>query len=57
MQIEESTIWVEARFVTRGFSQEEGIDYEETFEPVAIYTSIRTALSLASKMKWKLQPL
>ena len=28
-----------AIFFTRGFSQKEGIDYEETFAPVARYTS------------------
>jgi hypothetical protein len=43
-----------SRFVTRGFSQKEVIDYEETFAPVARYTSIGTIIALASKMKWKL---
>ena len=37
-----------ARFVARSFSQKEGIDYEETFAPVARYTSIRTILALAT---------
>ena len=46
-----------ARFVARGFSQKEGIDYEETFAPVARYTSIRTILALASNMKWKLHQM
>ena len=45
------------RFVAQGFSQKEGIDYEETFAPVARYTSIRTILSLASNMKWKLHQM
>ena len=42
-----------ARFVARGFSQKEGIDYEETFAPVARYTSIRAILAIAAVMKWK----
>jgi hypothetical protein len=46
-----------SRFVARGFSQKEGIDYEETFAPVAIYTSIRTILALEAKMKWKLHQM
>jgi hypothetical protein len=42
-----------ARFVARGFSQKEGIDYEETFAPVARYTLISAALAIAAVMKWK----
>jgi hypothetical protein len=43
-----------AKFVARGFTQKEGIDYEETFAPVAKYTSIRTIISLSSILGWKL---
>jgi hypothetical protein len=43
-----------ARFVACGFSQKEGINYEETFTPMARYTLIRTIIALAAKMKWKL---
>ena len=46
-----------ARFVARGFSQKEGIDYEETFALVAKYTSIRSVLSLAVVMKWKIHQM
>jgi hypothetical protein len=45
------------RFVTCGFSQKEGIDYEETFAHVARYTSIRTIISLVANMKWKLHQM
>jgi hypothetical protein len=48
---------IKARFVARGFSQKEGIDYEETFALVARYTSIRTIIALAAKMKWKLHQM
>ena len=43
-----------ARFVARGFSQMEGIDYEETFALVARYTSIRTIIALVASMGWRL---
>jgi hypothetical protein len=43
-----------ASFVARGFSQKEGIDYEETFAPMLRYTSIRTTLVIAVVMKWKI---
>ena len=51
---DESIEKYKARFVARGFSQKEGIDYEETFAPVARYTSIRAIMALASMMKWDL---
>jgi hypothetical protein len=38
------------RFVARGFSQVEGIDYEETFSHVARYTSIWMIISPATSM-------
>ena len=43
-----------ARFVARGLSQKEGIHYEETFAPIARYTSIRAIISLASVLGWRL---
>ena len=43
--------------MARGFSQKEGIDYEETFAPVARYTSIKTIMALASMMKWDLHQM
>jgi hypothetical protein len=45
------------RFVACGFSQKKGIDYEETFGLVSRYTSIRTIIALATKMKWKLHQM
>ena len=39
-----------ARFVAKGLSQKQGIDYEETFAPVSRYTSIRTIMALYSMM-------
>jgi hypothetical protein len=43
-----------ARFVARGFSQVEGVDYFETFAPVARFTSIRATIALAAQKGWKI---
>ena len=42
-----------ARFVARGFSQKDKINYEEMFDPLERYTSIRAFMALVAKMKWK----
>ena len=46
-----------ARFVARGFSQVEGIDYDETFALVARYTSIRALISIVAEMGWKIHQM
>ena len=51
---DESVDKFKARFLARGFSQKEGIDYHEIFAPVARYTSIRTIIAIAASKKWKL---
>ena len=46
-----------ARFLARGFTQKEGINYKETFSLVARYTSIRTIIALASILGWKIHQM
>jgi hypothetical protein len=46
-----------ARFVARGFSQQEGESYDEMFAPVTRYTSIRAIISLAASMGWSLHQM
>ncbi|GAB9477791.1 Integrase catalytic core protein, partial [Globisporangium polare] len=40
-----------ARLVAKGFLQKYGVDFEETFAPVAKFTSIRIILSIAAQYK------
>ena len=44
-----------ARLVVKGFTQQYGVDFEETFAPVARQETIRMALSLAASKGWTVQ--
>jgi hypothetical protein len=46
-----------ARFVAKGFSQVEGIDYDETFVPIARYSSVRVILAISAPMGWKVHQM
>jgi hypothetical protein len=46
-----------ARFVASGFSRIEGIDYDETFAPVARYSSIRSIFALSAQMGWRIHQM
>eukprot|EP00253_Pinus_taeda_P031426 PITA_31426 len=42
-----------ARLVVKGYKQQYGRDYEETFAPVARMETVRAMLSIAAQNKWK----
>ena len=48
---------LKARLVARGFTQTYGLDYQETFAPVAKLNTIRVLLSVAANLEWPLHQL
>jgi hypothetical protein len=46
-----------ARLIARGFQQEQGRDYDETFAPVAHMTTIHTLLVVAFVREWSISQL
>ena len=48
-----SPLKYEAIMVSKGYSQVHGIDYNETFAPVANMDSIRLALAIAASKHWE----
>lgn len=41
-----------ARLVAKGYAQHLGIDYDDTFAPIACMATIQTILALVGKKRW-----
>jgi hypothetical protein len=46
-----------AHWVLRGFSQEQGVDFDETFSPVVKQAMVRVVLSISLSLKWETHQL
>jgi Reverse transcriptase (RNA-dependent DNA polymerase) len=46
-----------ARLVAKGFTQTYGVDYQETFAPVAKMNTVRILLSVATNLGWNLSQM
>ena len=46
-----------ARLVVKGYAQTYGIDYEETFSPVARMATVRAVIAMAASKGWSLHQM
>ena len=49
--------WLKARLVILGNHQTEGVDYTQTFAPVAKMVTVRVFLAIAAAMNWEVHQM
>ncbi|KAL2250907.1 UNVERIFIED_CONTAM: Retrovirus-related Pol polyprotein from transposon TNT 1-94 [Sesamum indicum] len=54
---QENPLKFKGRLVAKGFTQKEGIDYNEIFSPVVKYTTVRIMLALVAHFDWELKQM
>ncbi|KAL2250110.1 UNVERIFIED_CONTAM: Retrovirus-related Pol polyprotein from transposon TNT 1-94 [Sesamum indicum] len=54
---QENPLKYKVRLVAKGFTQKEGIDYNEIFSPVVKYTTVRVILTLTAHFDWELKQM
>ena len=52
--IDENVHIYKARLVTKGFRQVQGVDYDETFSPVAMLKSVRIIIAIAAYFDYEI---
>ncbi|XP_070039076.1 uncharacterized protein [Nicotiana tomentosiformis] len=50
--LEENNTWYKATLVAKGYNQQEGLDYTETFSPVAKMVTVRIIVALVAASSW-----
>ena len=55
--LEKEWIRYKARIVAKGYSQKEGVDFNEIFSPVVRHTSIRVLLAIVANQYFELEQL
>ena len=52
--MEGNVITYKARLVAKGYRQKQGVDYEETFSPIAMLKSIRILIAIAAHYDYEI---
>ena len=55
--MEGNVITYKARLVAKGYRQKQGVDYDETFSPVAMLKSIRILLAIAAHYDFEIRQM